>query len=170
MRRFNFNPIKIGLLIISLFFTQQSLAETTKIKPFVKGSFQQIQRDNKNSSYIVTFWSETCAFCMKELDLFGKLLKNYPGIKLISITTDPFLEEKTVNQILFSKNLPDVQKWVFAEAFAERLYFDVARNWRGELPLTYFADSQNKLVKHLGVIKEQELIDWLSLQSTSIAN
>ena len=61
-----------------------------------------------------------------------------------------------------------MQKWVFAEAFAERLYFDVARNWRGELPLTYFADSQNNLVKHLGVIKEQELLDWLSLQNEVI--
>ncbi len=168
MRLLNFNPFKLSLLICTLVIASHCSADETKIRAFIKGSFQDIQLANQDTPYIVTFWSENCDFCMKELALFGKVLKQHPKIKLISITTDPFLEAKKIHQILASKNLVDVQKWVFADDHVERLYFDIARGWRGELPLTYFAGGDNKIVKHLGVINEKELVDWLTLQSGSI--
>lgn len=102
---------------------------------------------------------------MKELALFGKVLNSYPDVEVVSITTDPFLDEKTINRILLSKNLENAQKWVFADDYVERLYFDVDRNWLGGLPLTYFFDRNNKMIKHFGVIKEQELTDWLAKQN-----
>lgn len=157
----------IVLILINLSMVKDIAADTS-IRPFVKGSFQQIQQENKSSPFIITFWSESCVFCMKELKTFGKLLTNYPKIKLISITTDPFLEVETINHILTSKNLAAVEKWVFVDEHVQRLYFDVSRNWRGELPLTFFSDINNNLVKHVGVINEKELIDWLTQQSHSI--
>ena len=152
------------LVLISLVFLKSVSANEASIKPFIKGSFQQIQLEHKERPTIITFWSESCAFCMKELALLGRLIKNYPQVEIVSITTDPFLDGQTVRQILSSKNLQNVQKWVFADDYVEPLYFDVDHNWRGELPLTYFIDRKNNMIKHLGVIKEDELIDWLAEQ------
>ena len=144
------------------------LAKEIAIKPFIKGSFEQIQNEHKDKPYIITFWSETCAYCMKELALFGNLSKKHPAIEIISVTTDPFLSEETVDRILSSKNLPHVQKWVFADNYAARLYSDVDKKWRGELPLTYFFDRNNNMVKHMGTINKQELTTWFTEQSTTI--
>ena len=153
------------LALVSLAIINCAYANESDSRPFKKGSFQQIQQEHKGQSFIVTFWSETCAYCMKELALFGKLSKKYPTVDIVSVTTDPFLDDQTVKRILSSKNLDHVQKWVFADNYAERLYFDVDRTWRGELPLTLFFDRQNKMLKHMGVIKKDELIDWLEAQN-----
>lgn len=165
----NYN--KIIFLALSLAFTSIVWAKLTEIQPFIKGSFQQIQqhqdKSHSDKPYIITFWSETCAFCMEELALFGQLLKTYPDVKLVSITTDPFLDEKTITRILSSKNIQQAEKWVFADDYAERLYFDVDKRWRGELPLTYFVDRKHKLLKHLGTINKQKLIQWFEQQKTA---
>ncbi len=162
---------KIILLILSLAISHIVTAKETEIKPFIKGSFQQIQlqQDNshKDKPYIITFWSETCAFCMEELELFGELLKTYPDVELVSITTDPFLNEKSITQILSSKNLQQAKKWVFSDQYAERLYFDVDKRWRGELPLTFFVDRKHKLLKHMGTINKYKLIEWFDQQKTA---
>lgn len=159
--------ISRAFLFMILIIASSVSASQNDIKPFVKGSFKQIQQAHKERPYIVTFWSETCAYCMKELKLFGQLLKNYPQVDVISITTDPFLDEETVKQILSSKNLQNVETWVFADNYAERLYFDVDNRWRGELPFTLFFDKNKKMIKHMGVIKEKELVDWLVKQNTA---
>ena len=167
MKNFDMTVLRfrtVLLVLISLVFLKNVSASETEIKPFIKGSFQQIQLEHKEKPAIITFWSESCAFCMKELALFGKLIKKYPQVEIVSITTDPFLDEQKVRQVLSSKNLQNVQKWVFADDYVERLYFDVDKSWRGELPLTYFIDRENSMLKHLGVIKEEELIDWLAKQ------
>ena len=152
-------------LVFNLLFISVVSANETEIKPFIKGSFDQIQQDHKGQPYIITFWSESCAFCMKELALFGRLLKTYPNVAIVSITTDPFLEQQKVDHILSSKDLMNAKKWVFADNYVERLYFDVDKRWRGELPLNYFFDRNNKMIKQLGAIKENELIEWLAEQN-----
>lgn len=159
---------KIQLTILFTVFCLNitaSQANDTPYPPFIKGSFKQIQQQNKETPYIIAFWSVTCAYCMKELALFGQLMPQYPQVKLITITTDPFLENETVQQLLSSKNLEETETWVFADNFAERLYFDINPRWRGELPLTYFFDKQNKMLKHMGVVKKDELIEWLNEQT-----
>ncbi|MCK5831474.1 MAG: TlpA family protein disulfide reductase [Methylococcales bacterium] len=144
------------------------LAIEPTIKPFIKGSFEKIQKENNGKPYIIAFWSETCGYCMKELALLGKLSKKHPSIEIVTVSTDPFLEETTVNRILSLKNLSHVQKWVFADNYAARLYPDVDKKWRGELPLTYFFDRNNKMLKHMGTINKQELTTWFTEQSTTI--
>jgi len=161
---------RVKNLLISLFTVfclNSSMANATEsaYKPFVKGSFEQIQQDNKDRPYIIAFWSVTCAYCMKELALFGELMQKYPHVKLITITTDAFLEDETVKQLMATKNLEGTETWVFADNYVERLYFDINPRWRGELPLTYFFDKKGEMLKHMGVVKEDELVEWLDAQA-----
>lgn len=157
----------IALFTVFCLNSAVSNASESAYKPFIKGSFEQIQQQNKNQPYIIAFWSVTCAYCMKELALFGQVMKQYPQVKLITITTDPFLEDESVQQLLATKNLTGIETWVFADNFAERLYYDINPRWRGELPLTYFFDKNNSMVKHMGVVKENELVEWLKEQTNS---
>ncbi len=155
----------IALIAVCCLNSTDGIASESAYKPFVKGSFNQILQQNKDRPYIIAFWSVTCAYCMKELALFGQIMKEYPQVKLITITTDPFLEDESVQKLLKAKNLTGTETWVFADNFAERLYFDINPHWRGELPLTYFFDKNNAMVKHMGIVKEEELVKWLKEQS-----
>lgn len=153
------------LVLLSLLVMGAVNASDDNIRPFVKGSFEQIKQEHAGQAFIVTFWSETCVFCMKELAMFGSILTEYPHVAVVSITTDPFLDDQTVNQILASKQLQNAEKWVFADDYVERLYFSIDRQWRGELPLSYFFSKTNDTLKQLGAIKESEFVEWLSKQN-----
>ncbi len=160
---------RVKNLLISLFTvfclnSAMANASESVYKPFIKGSFEQIQQDNKDRPYIIAFWSVTCAYCMKELALFGELMQKYPQVKLITITTDAFLEDETVKQLMATKSLEGTETWVFADNYVERLYFDINPRWRGELPLTYFFDKKGEMLRHMGVVKEGELVEWLGEQ------
>ena len=50
----------------------------------------------------------------------------------------------------------------FADAYAETLYFDVDKRWRGELPLTFLFDSINQKTKRIGLLPETILAAWLT--------
>ncbi len=162
--RLKYTKISLALLFLSVLFSSLSHATESPYPAFKKGAFAHIQQAHKDAPYIIAFWSETCAYCMKELAMLGKLLPHYPTIKLVTITTDPFLDNATVNRILSKKKLTHTETWVFADNFVERLYADIDPNWQGELPLTYFIGKDEKLVKHMGIVKEKELIDWLNQQ------
>lgn len=161
----SFNKLLLTLFTVYCLNVAPTQAAETSFKPFVKGSFAQIQQENKDQPYIIAFWSVTCAYCMKELAMFGRLMEQYPDVKLITITTDPFLEDESVQKLLTTKNLEGTETWVFADNFAERLYYDINPRWRGELPLTYFFDKNNVMLKHMGIVKEGELVDWLNEQA-----
>ncbi len=163
--RHRVKTLVITFLTLICLSSHVSYANESSYKPFVKGSFSQIQQENKHRPYIIAFWSVTCAYCMKELVLFGELMEKYPHVKLITITTDAFLEDEIIDQLLATKNLTGTETWVFADNYVERLYFDINPRWRGELPLTYFFDRKGEMLRHMGVVKEDELLEWLGGQA-----
>jgi hypothetical protein len=103
---------------------------------------------------------------MKELAMFGKLHKEYPNVQLVTVATDSFLEDKIVKDMLTRSQLNLNQTWVFAEQFPERIYADVNKRWRGELPATHFFDRNNQEIRSMGVVKKDELVEWLRTQSS----
>lgn len=139
-------------------------AEMT-ILPFVKGSFSEIKQQHRDKPFILVFWSESCSYCMKELAMLGKLYKQYPDVAVITVATDPYLDEEIVRKVLNRSQLELEQTWVFAEQFPERIYADINKRWRGELPVIHFFDRHNLETRHMGIVKEDELIEWLSAQS-----
>lgn len=150
-------------LLLSVFLPVNAQALT--ISPFAKGSFADIKQQRQNKPFILIFWSESCAYCMKELAMFGKLQQRYPNVELVTVATDAFLEDDTVQSVLSRSGLDLDQTWVFAEQFPEIIYADINKRWRGELPVTYFFTRDNQEIRHLGIIKEEELVEWLDEQS-----
>ncbi|PHS69520.1 MAG: hypothetical protein COB23_06090 [Methylophaga sp.] len=136
--------------------------EQQQVNNFVKGSFENIQKHYQGKAYLIMFWSEDCAYCMKELEQFGQTLQQHPEINLITVATDPFLDKDTIRSTLASFNLQQMEAWVFAMPHAETLYFDVDKRWRGELPLTFLFDEHHKKTKITGLITEEVFLAWLT--------
>ena len=158
------NKLKMMLLVVFLFVSVASKAEPIVIKPFVKGTFAELKQQYSNHPFVLIFWSESCSYCMKELTMFAKLQSKHPEIPLIVVATDPFLDESQVNEMLERSGLLLQQTWVFAEQFPERIYADVNKRWRGELPVTHFFDRDNREIRHLGIVKQEALESWLAAQ------
>ena len=154
---------RLILLTILVLFTNIVRADLS-ILPFTKDSFSEIKSEYNNKPFILVFWSESCSYCMKELALFGKLYKQYPDVAIITVATDPFLDDQIVKDVLGRSGLELTQTWVFAEQFPERIYYAINKRWRGELPVTHFFNHENQETRHLGIVKEDELIEWLVAQ------
>lgn len=155
---------KIQSLRILIFVSLIALLGFTSdnsVKPFVKGSFLEIQQEYVDKPYLLLFWGIDCAYCMKELAMLGKLLEAYPDVKVVTVATDPFLESSIVLNKISGFGLIQAQNWVFANDHPEILYFDVEKRWRGELPLTYLYDGE-QLISHSGMLKKTDVLTWLN--------
>ncbi len=162
MKNYRFLLFSI-LLVLTINIAKAELT----ILPFTKNSFTEIKNQRQNKPFILIFWSESCSYCMKELALFGKLYKQYPDVELIIVATDPFLEDEIVIDVLNRSQLKLKQTWVFAEQFPEKIYYKVNKRWRGELPATHFFGRDNQEIRHMGIVKENELVEWLVKQSNN---
>ena len=161
MNKFRFLPF----IVLSLAAIGTVKAELS-ILPFTKGTFAEIKSQRQNQPFILVFWSESCGYCMKELALLGKIQRQYPAMELITVATDSFLEDRLVQDVLSRSQLDIDRTWVFAEQFPERIYADVYKRWRGELPMTYFFSRDNQEIRHMGIIKEDDVLEWLAEQAT----
>ncbi len=162
----NAHPMKKFSFILFLsFFALSSVNAELNILPFKKNSFSEIKAARKDNPFILVFWSESCRYCLKELAMFGKLLKQYPAIELITVATDNFLDEGTVHRVLKQSKLDLKQTWVFSEPIVEKIYASVKPGWLGELPATHFFTRDNQEIRHMGIVKEGELIQWLNEQT-----
>lgn len=155
------------LFCFFILFTIGTARADLSILPFTKDSFEEIKKQRQNKPFVLIFWSETCGYCLRELAMFGMLYKKYPDVELVIVATDSFLEEKIVRDVLTRSQLDLSQTWVFAEQFPEKIYYKVNKSWRGELPATHFFGKDNKEIRHIGIVKEDDLIEWLVEQSTS---
>jgi len=151
----------LRLFVFASLLLLMGFTSDTAVKPFVKGSFSEIQQQHDGKPYLILFWGQDCAYCMKELAMLGELLVDYPEVTIVTVATDPFLNAKWVMDKMSGFGLHQAQNWVFAAEYPETLYFDVEKRWRGELPLTYLFDGQ-QLIRHSGMLKQADMSSWLA--------
>jgi thiol-disulfide isomerase/thioredoxin len=152
----------ILLVLMTLFLVSCSKPEP--INAFVKGSFAQIEKNYQNTPHMIVFWAEDCAYCAKEFSFFNNVLSQTKTVKMITVATDPFLSADTINKLHNDNNLEGVEKWVFSDAAKEKLFFDVSKTWRGELPFIVLVNKDKVVSKHLGMLTEAELLNWVKQQ------
>lgn len=114
--------------------------------------------------FILAFWSLSCVYCKANLEQFGKLLVAHPQLPLVLVATDTPGEGAQIAATLDKYGLENIQSWVFADTFVERLHFEIDRRWRGELPRTYFYDAQHQARVVNGKLDEMETESWVKNQ------
>lgn len=161
MKRFGF---LIALCFALLPFVPAPAMAAQEIKPFVRGSYQQIVAARQGKPFIVNFWSLTCSYCMVELAMLKKLKKKYPGLDLVLVSTDTPEEEKAVSATLAKFSLGKAEAWVFADSYTERLRFEIDKKWQGELPRTYFFSPKKEATAISGKLEYKEVEQWVKEQ------
>lgn len=130
-------------------------------RPFVAGSMKDIAAAHASQPFILAFWSITCVHCKANLDLFGRLLARHPDLPLVMVSTDSPDDAAAIGATLQRHGLEKHPSWVFADTFVERLYFEVDRRWRGELPRTYLYRAGQPARAISGKLDETELERWI---------
>lgn len=130
-------------------------------RPFAQGSMKEVAVAHAGKPFILAFWSLSCVHCKANLELFGRLLQRYPELPLVLVSTDTPDEGAAIMATLEKYGLEKPQTWVFADNFVERLYFEIDRRWRGELPRTYLYDPRHQARTLTGRLDEAETERWV---------
>ena len=155
----------MGVCLAVLLFAPAPVLAAQEIKPFVRGSYQQIVSARQGKPFILNFWSITCTYCKAELDMLKNLAKKYPRLDLVLVSTDMPEEEKLVSDVLSKLSLNRrTEAWLFTDSYAERLRYEVDKKWQGELPRTYFFGANSEVKAISGEIKQEEVELWIKAQ------
>ena len=162
MKRFG---ASMGLCLAVCFSAPAPAWSANEIKPFVRGSYQQIVAARQGKPFILDFWSLSCGYCMAELDMLGKLAKKYPRLELVLVSTDTLEEEQQLaSETLAKFSLNKAEAWIFSDSYIERLRFEIDRKWQGELPRTYFFSAKGEANAISGKVEQKEVEKWIKEQ------
>lgn len=137
-------------------------AMADNLKPFTVESFEEIKASFEGREFLLGLWSVDCPPCMVELEFMAELLTLNPDIPYVLISTDSFDQRDYSAEFLEDVGLGDKESWMFADSFIERLRFSIDPSWYGELPRSYFFDSNHAMKSHSGIVNEELLQKWFS--------
>lgn len=152
-----------GLCLAVLLLAPAAQAEQ-ELKPFVRGSYQQIVSARQGKPFILNFWSVSCGYCKIELSMLKKLSKKYPKLDIVLVSTDTPEEEKSVAGALAKFSLNSAEAWLFSDSYTERLRYEIDKTWQGELPRTYFFGANNEVKASSGKVEQDEVEQWVKAQ------
>jgi thiol-disulfide isomerase/thioredoxin len=143
-------------------------AEEPELKPFERGSWQQILRSHAGRPTLVHFWDVTCGPCKIELPQLGQFMKDHPGIDVVTISADlvPHLPEAT-QSMLQKAGLSSAENWMFSDGFADRLRFEIDPAWQGDIPRTMLIARGGAVITIEGSAEMSELDKWAQGQAAT---
>lgn len=145
-----------AILILSISLSSFSAAQN--FQPFVAGTLDEIKAAYAGKPFLLNLWSTDCLPCRLELEMLGKLKAEQPDFPLVLISTDLIDYQEESFYILEDYGLENIQTWIFADTFTERLRYSIDPTWYGELPRSYLYNADHSFAAHSGVLT-QELLD-----------
>lgn len=161
MRRSGFLVV---LCLTVLSFAPASTLAAQEIRPFVRGSYQQIISARQGKPFIVNLWSLSCGYCKVELSMFKEMVRKYPQIDLVVISTDTYEEMESVSGTLETFSMGKSETWLFADSNTDRLRFEIDKRWYGELPRTYFFGADGRINAFSGKLEQKDVEQWIREQ------
>ena len=141
-------------------------AQTGDVKPFVRGSWQQLRGAHVGQPLVVHFWGVTCAPCMAELPKWGQLQRERPNAGIVFVAADPVpIEKPQIAAAVTKARIGAGENWMFADAFGERLRYEVNPTWAGELPYTAMVGRDGETSFVSGVTDLRTIRAWLDKQA-----
>lgn len=145
-----------------LLLCASSVVAADNFKAFTNESFEQIKASFAGQEFLLGLWSVDCPPCMVEMQLMAELIELNPGLPYVLVSTDSIEQRDYSAEYLEDVGLEDKESWMFADSFVERLRFSIDPNWYGELPRSYFFDSEHNMQSHSGIVSEELLSEWFS--------
>jgi thiol-disulfide isomerase/thioredoxin len=156
--------LKVILLACALLLSSPLHAEEGVLKSFARGSIRTLIDARAGRPFILAFWSVDCVHCRDELAQLAALSQAHPGLEVVLVSTDSPAAAQEIEGVLRQYPLASCERWVFADAFTERLRFEIDPRWQGELPRTYLHGPGPAVQGITGRLSTAQIERWL--QST----
>ncbi len=138
------------------------------LMPFVRGSWLQVRRTHAGQPLVVHFWGITCAPCMAELPNWGQLQRERPDAGIVFVAADPVpIEKPQIAAAVAKARIGAGENWMFADAFGDRLRYEVNPAWAGELPYTAMVGRDGQASFVSGVTDLRTIRAWLDKQASA---
>jgi len=151
----------IACLLVWAGSIQGVKADDTRL--FVSGSMSQILNARQGQPFLMAVWSIACPPCIVDLNLIANTLRENPRVDIVMISMDDASYTQAVQTMLIKYGLgSNVESWIFAEAYAPRLRYEIDSTWYGELPRTYFYEAHHNRRALSGGLRQQDIEDWIA--------
>jgi thiol-disulfide isomerase/thioredoxin len=157
----------LAAILVAAFLPTAPASEGS-LKPFERGSWQQLLHSHAGHPTLVHFWGVTCGPCKVELPELGEFMKQHPKIDIVTISADlvPNLEPAT-KSMLQNAGLSSAENWIFSDGFAERLRFEIDPAWQGDIPRTMLISRDGEIATIEGSAEVAALEKWSNEQAAS---
>lgn len=152
------------LLLLALLVAATHVA-AAGLRPFDAGSLERIKQAHAGKPFVLAFWSVTCEPCREEMPVWKAMRAKYPRIPIVLVAADSPSAAREIARFLSRHDPGPVERWAFADDFAERVRHSVDPKWRGELPRTYFHDADHRPIAHSGVVSAADADAWFAKQA-----
>ena len=157
--------VKILLALAVGMLAAPARAETPRA--FTKGSLEAIVAAKHGTPTIVHFWGLTCGPCRGDMPDWAALLKAHPQAAFVTVDTDNVPDPRDqANRLWQDAGVPRREAWRFDRSAPEELYFDVAHDWQGEIPLTLLIARDGRTETFTGALDDARVERWLAAQDT----
>jgi thiol-disulfide isomerase/thioredoxin len=154
-----------GAMFTILMLSTPASGGPAALRPFGRGSWQDILRSHTGRPTIVHFWGVTCGPCKVELPLLGTFMKGHPAIDMVTISADlvPDLPDAT-RSTLEKSGLSHAENWIFDDGFVERLRFEIDPGWQGDIPRTMLITREGVITTLEGSADMADVEKWSDRQ------
>ena len=155
--------IFINILICFNFLFASNINAKEMLAPYLAGDWKKFSQQYSNQPVVIHFWGVSCAPCIKELPQWGKFLTKDQGVKSIFIQVDNASIENMVRRIKSAK-IEKFDNFYLDGNFDEFIYYEVDKDWHGEIPMTIMIGKNGERQRVLGSIDFKDLNRWLAKQ------
>jgi thiol-disulfide isomerase/thioredoxin len=156
-----------GIFLVA--FLPPAAASEAQLKPFVRGSWQQLLNSHAGRPTLVHFWGVTCGPCKVELPLLGQFMKDHAVVDMVTISADLAPDIPGAAQAMLKKaGLASAENWIFSDGFVERLRFEIDPHWQGDIPRTLLISREGKITTIEGSAEIADLEKWLKPQAAAM--
>ena len=161
-RNFILKSMSYGLSPMATYHAVAATPSTNELLPFDATSLAALRKTHTGKPFVLAFWSVYCEPCRDEMAEWNAVKRKHPLLPIVLVSTDA-PADRTLIDTFFAKYPPGpVQKWVFADAFSERVRYAVDKSWRGELPKSYFFDAAHRAEVKSGKVDRVWIEAWLA--------
>ncbi len=128
------------------------------VRPFERKTLGAIEREHEGEPFWLILWDLECTYCVKSLQHAAEAQKRRPGLRIVTIATDPVREGPALSKRLALLGLRG-DAFAFANAPTEALSYAVDPTWAGEKPRAYRYDASGKRQSFSGVLSVEQLLE-----------
>ncbi|MDX2367449.1 MAG: redoxin domain-containing protein [Colwellia sp.] len=151
--------VSFAFLSCFLFFPSASYAESIT---FDEAKLTRVKAQNMGKQWLMLLWSVDCPPCFKELAIIQKLQSQHDDLAVVIINTDDNDEIKSERKKIIEKfELSTLTNFHFVDGKGDQSRFFIDPNWYGELPRSYFVESNGKFHGKSGLVNKPILMQWL---------